>query len=500
MALNTKWVPIKWPCGPLEITLLDQFNNANDENRWTAMAWAQPSTLQLLKGTPINCLVVDWALGVHEDAEQHRTLKPLIAKGRELGLSFVGKISTQENLQALVESARLAGLEAVLLESPADQELSLPVILQNSSDSIAWETATSVFVVTDNPWPGASLKVVDENMDGDTAIAGPTGVPWVDSNSWLTLLSQQMAPGKMLWIDVDPPESRGKIPATDYSRAISDAQIYGGRWVISLDAAIRTGLLKKDQSAIDLWNQISSTLVFFDHHADWVAYQPMGILAVVSDFNGQNAYTSGQVLTLLNRRQMQFVVMSREHPLVFPGEWLKGLLWLDDKMPDERQREQLLRFVQSGGLVISSHYWGPPDNRPYAENWLPGYSIYTLEVGKMVVAESGLPDPYQIARDAHLLVSRKNDFVRLYNPGSTKFHASISPDGQKLVVQILNYSMAAANYVTLWLNEKARAAQLWRPGLPASSSLQQKVTSEGTNFDLPEFSVMCAIEAERQSS
>src|SRR6185437_16501642 len=271
MSLNPKWVPMKWPCGPLEIYWLDEFNREDDEIKKAAEMWAQPSALQLLKGTPINCLVVDWALGKAEDEAQQKALKPLIQAGRQLGLSFVGVISVQENLAAVVTAGRIAGLEAVILNAPANQPLDLPYILQLPNDSIRWDLMTPIFSTKDNVWPRGGFAA-DENLeDGATPEAGPTASPGLNSNGWLSLLARGMAPGKTLWLDFDPRDSaEGEaivmVPAEKYCLAIADSQVYGSRWIISLDNGMRMALLKKDPSAMDAWTRICGTLSFFENH------------------------------------------------------------------------------------------------------------------------------------------------------------------------------------------------------------------------------------------
>ena len=92
MNLNPKWVPMRWPCGPIEAARLSK-SGGNEELKKTIEGWTQPSSLQMLKGTLINCLVVDWALGTSDDEAQQLALKHLIANGRQLGLSFVGKVA-----------------------------------------------------------------------------------------------------------------------------------------------------------------------------------------------------------------------------------------------------------------------------------------------------------------------------------------------------------------------------------------------------------------------
>ena len=88
MNLDAKWVPMKWPCGPLEIARRNKSQNINADLKETLEAWGQPSTLELLEGTPINCLIVDWAYGEPEDSAQPQALKPLLEAGRRLGISL----------------------------------------------------------------------------------------------------------------------------------------------------------------------------------------------------------------------------------------------------------------------------------------------------------------------------------------------------------------------------------------------------------------------------
>ena len=42
------------------------------------------------------------------------------------------------------------------------------------------------------------------------------------------------------------------------------------------------------------------------------------MLTVISDFSGDNAYFSGEVLNLLNRRQVQFQVLERSESSLIP--------------------------------------------------------------------------------------------------------------------------------------------------------------------------------------
>ena len=81
----------------------------------------------------------------------------------------------------------LRGSPPCCSRNPPSQALELPAILQSPRDKVAWDAATPIFSVADNEWPGVRL----DTMKGDTAVAGPTGVPWVNSNAWFSLLAAQ---------------------------------------------------------------------------------------------------------------------------------------------------------------------------------------------------------------------------------------------------------------------------------------------------------------------
>jgi hypothetical protein len=98
--------------------------------------------------------------------------------------------------------------------------------------------------------------------------------------------------------------------------------------------------------------------------------------------------------------------------------------------------------------------------------------------------------------DTHLLVSHRNDLVRLYNPESTNCRSSIDPSQGKRLVQVLNYSSKPANSVTLWVNARAGRARLWSLGTKDVLTVQGAAAAPGTEFRLPPLSVYCALEFE----
>ena len=492
MSLDSKWVPMKWPCGPLEIARRSKSKSLAADLKETIEAWVQPSALSLLQGTPVNCLVVDWANGGAEDSNQQQALKPLLQAGRQLGISFVGKVAVKEDLGAAVSAARAAGLEGVMLAKAPGQALELPHILQLALENVTPETATDIFSTKESVWPGLNL----ETMSGDTAQAAPTGSPWVNSNAWFSLLADVLAPGKRLWLDFDPPESSNASHPANYGLAVADSWAYGSRWMISLDDPLRVALLKGDGQAKATWEKLCGAVAFFENHSAWEGFRPQGLMAIVSDFRGDNAYLSEEVLNLLNRQTFQFQILERANPLRTLPPGLKAILWLDKQAPNEEQKGRLLEFVRQGGLLISAAYWGPAEVKPTRPDPSLQYLVYNVGQGQMAVAEGGFQAPDQVAGDSHLLFSRRNDLVRLYNPGTVNCHGSVQAGGRKQLVQVLNYSVKPATDVTLWLNAQVRSARFWTMGAAEATTVEKTAASPGSEFGLPQLAVYCALEYE----
>ena len=189
--------------------------------RWPG-SWKSPSALALLNGTPINWLLVD----------------------KDAGLAPV------------IEQAKQAGLHVAEIAAPP-----------------------AGVALLKGEWPGVAMS-----RGGGTS-AGPTGVPWVDTNSWRIRLEAARRPGADIWVDAPPKGPR--VFASSYRTAIADAAAYGGRWVISLDAPLAAAIADGKADALATWKGIAGTAAFFAARPQWPAYLPEAVVGVISDFAGE---------------------------------------------------------------------------------------------------------------------------------------------------------------------------------------------------------------------
>jgi hypothetical protein len=114
--MNT-WVPMWWPCGPLEIERGRRRGKLTADERECLEHWGRPEALGLLDGTPVNTLVVPWADGSPGDDAHHRALGALVTAARERGLVVIGELGGEVDLGGTAAAARAAGLDAVATAS-----------------------------------------------------------------------------------------------------------------------------------------------------------------------------------------------------------------------------------------------------------------------------------------------------------------------------------------------------------------------------------------------
>ena len=255
--------------------------------RWPG-SWKSPSAVGLLKGTPINWLLVD------KDA----------------------------SLAPVIEQAKQAGLHVAEIAAPP-----------------------AGVALLQGEWPGVAMS-----RGGGTS-AGPTGVPWVDTNSWKIRLEAARRPGADIWVDAPPKGPR--VFATSYRTAIADAAAYGGRWVISLDAQLAAAIADGKADALATWKGIAGDAAFFAARPQWPAYLPEAVVGVISDFASDNEFLGQELLNLIGRTNQQYAVLVKT---TFPAAAFRGLravIYADAQPPTAGLRKQILDFVNAGGLLQS---------------------------------------------------------------------------------------------------------------------------------------------------
>src|SRR5262245_14914218 len=226
MQLETDCVPMKWPSGPLELALRERKGPVSPELRETLRAWHQPAALEWLRGTVVDCLIVTWASGLPQDEEQQDSLKPLIERGRRAGIQFIGWVDEAADIAFAAAKARASGLSAMASARKIEGRSEVPIIQVATRPQARWDDAGPFLIVNDAVWPQIRSNIEEGK---DHVDAGPTGIPWVNSNGWYVRLAKALSPEKTVWLAVDP----SKESRSSYLVVMADARAFGAHWVIS---------------------------------------------------------------------------------------------------------------------------------------------------------------------------------------------------------------------------------------------------------------------------
>jgi hypothetical protein len=338
-------------------------------------------------------------------------------------------------------------------------------------------------------WPGIRLS-----RSGADADAGPTGVPWVDSNAWLARLTAVRIPGAV-WIDAPP--DRARTPgAQQYVTAMADAAAVGARWLISLDDSLAAAIARRDPRALTAWKQIGAASRFFADHPQWAEWTPQAVVGVVSDFTGGNEFLGQELLNLLDRAGMHFRILLKNRLAAAPFTGLRAVLYPDQDPPAPELRKQVLAFVESGGQLITVPSWGDAPGKPAGAAPVPGYSRKALGKGRVILAAAPPDDPYVFANDSVVLVSHRYDLVRCWNSGAFSSYLTVSPDRARGAVQLLYYSDIGPDAASVRVVGRWRKAAISTIEEPAPRPVKLEIQKDAVEVYLPQVSQYVALQLE----
>lgn len=481
-------VPMRWPCGPLEIESEERRGQLTSGRRECLEHWSRPEALDLLDGSPVSALVVPWADGSRSDDAHRRALAPLVAAARGRGLTVIGRVDDDADLRPATTAAQAAGLDALATES--SQALSGFPVLRFRGRGFDDVSPGGFLGVTGNPWPGlktSSLGTYD-------AWTGPTGPPWIDSSAWYVRLARDLAHPRTTWLRYDPDDDAPPPDAAAYEQAVADSAVYGGHWVVSLDPELRAGLSTGRAEARDTWGRLVRCLAFFEEHRDWAPYRPAGPLGVISDYLGDNEFISFEVVNLLSRRNMLYRVVEKGRVQEDSLDGLAMVLYLDGSPTNPDLVRRLHAFAEHGGTLVTPPGWETRGSEEDAPAY-PGFRVSRSGAGRVAVAREDLMDPFFVVESVFGLTRHAHDWLRVFNPGVSQFHYVADEAGRSAVLHVLRHSHRAfETRTTVWFRRPWSSARLWEPASGGPTTAERQARAGGVEFHLPPVSAYCAVE------
>ena len=461
------WIPVRWQGGPLELQRRARERTLPTDSalRETIRQWYDPATLDLLRGTPINCLLVTWSAGGDSETEQQqqRHVKAYAWEARTRGIAVLGLVHPGGVPSSFVGPAVEAGLDGLVLEGefPGGERFVSEVrrALQSKNSAavvvplIAREKHapsldTPILAAADAVAPG--LREFARGVE-----ATPSSEPWIDSNIWLARSICSWSGIRPVWLGEHL--ATNAAPA-DYLRAIADAAVGGGRWVVALSDELHHGLRQKQPEATAAWRRIAAYLKFQQEHADWYEYAPFAVYGFIQDSSGKDRAISGENLNLACRQRIPLRVIERAQLSAAALEGLRAVHGIDLIQPTEQERKILSAFVENGGLAVAGPSWKQmeiPKNQDFA--------VLPAGRGRVAVYRDEWPEPGSLAKDLVDLLGRDNLGVRFFRAASVLSHISIDKTGNRMLVQLLNYASYSADSVLVRVVGDFRTARFYTP-------------------------------------
>ena len=430
--------------------------------RWP---WQDASSLDLLAGVPVNCLLLK-----SYPAE-------LVSAAASRGLVTLAVLSPGNDVVAAARQALAAKVTGIVLEgefaegaASAVREAagSAPVIELVPRNRLRLDSKAVILGSWQGVWPGVAVE-----QDGAKK-AGPTGSVWIDTNTGF-LRALHAWGDATLWIANQPPPGEA-VAGSRYLQAIADAGMSGARWVLALDSDFARRLHSREPAALADWRRMGSLLDYFERHAEWRRMKPYGQLALVQD-PAKGGLLSGGILDMIAVKHTPVRPIPRQHlsPEALAGASMAVNVDADSLTPE--QKEILRNFARAGGTLLT----GPP-----------GWKDESAASGSITLNKDQLERLNDIWRDVNSIVGRRNLGVRLFNVSTMLSNVVSSADGKSVVVELVNYSDYPVDNVTVHFLGSYRRATLMTPE-GAGKPLTIYPTEDGGGVDLDRVGVCAGI-------
>jgi hypothetical protein len=434
------WVPMRWP-------------------------WSDPASLELLSGTPINCLLLKTVGPDFVQAAAARGVVTLavIAPGGDVARAVAAKVTG-----IVIEGDLPEGAAAGVREAAGGA----PVIELTARNRMSLGSGAPILGTYQGVWPGIAVE-----EDGAKK-AAPSGSVWIDTNTGFIRAVRAWGDAT-LWMANQPPP-KTIVTGARYLQVIADAAISGARWVLALDDDFAARLARRDAKTMTDWKRMADLLRYFEQHPEWRRMQEYGKLAIVQD-PAKGGLLSGGILDMIAVKHTPVRPVPRQHLSAASLAGATMAVNVDADALTTEQKEVLSNFTHGGGMLLT----GPP-----------GWKDSSPQGDKITLDKAELERLNDIWRDVNSMVGRRNMGVRLFNVSSMLSNLLASADGKTAVVHLVNYSDYPVENVAVHFPPEYKHATLTTPE-GVEKPLEIYPTEEGGGVDLDKVLVCATIKLEQ---
>lgn len=438
--------------------------------RWSS---GDPATLELLRPTPVNCLLIEqqqWS-GAFNDEAAKRGITTLAVIRPQPDAAAQGELALKLHFGgAVLEGTFDPGLHSALVQPWSGAKL--PVIEIGQRGDMKLDGSQPVIGTDQGVWAGIQIE-----EDGK-AKAAPSGAAWIDTNTGFLRFVRASTTARV-WMANQPPPGH-VYPGERYLQEIGDAEMVGARWVLSFDSQFNQKLLAGDKPTLESWRRIGKVLEYYESHKEWRTAQPYARLALVEDVDS-GALLSGGVLDMIATKHTPVRPVPREHLDAKSLSSSQMAVNVDPESLSPAQKEVLKAFTRSGGTLLT----GPP-----------GWKFPALRKNQITLEKDDLKKLDDIWRELNSLTGRKNLGARLFNVSSMLSNLVEMPSGNEVLVHLVNYADFPVDNVTVHVLGAYKSAVLYRPDGPSIAVTGYEV-EDGTGYDIDQVGSVATLVLKR---
>lgn len=434
--------------------------------RWTS---ADPKSLELLQGTPVNCVLLEKAYWS----------EPLVTAAANQGVVTLALLHPEGDAMAQAQKAIAQRMQGVVLEGDFADDVSARIraVLADSKLSIVelpprskmrFDGSSAIAGTYQGVWPG--IQAEEEGK----AHAAPSGAPWINTNSGFLRFVRAVTDATVWMGYVPPPKT--VITTERYLQAISDAAMVGARWILAFDEDYAKRFYGRDEKALKEWKRMTDQLGYFESHKEWRSLRPLSDLAIVQDVD-TGALFSGGVLDMIAVKHTPVRPIPSRKLGGHVMDGAKMAVNVDPGALTDDQKAALRAFARSGGTLLSgASGWKFPSTTPE----------------RITLGEEEVKKLDEIWKELNTMTGRRNLGARLFNVSSMLSNLLESPAGKGAVLQLVNYSDYPVENVTVHLLSKFKTARLLAPGAEPKK-LEVYEVEEGSGVDIDNIGVTATL-------
>lgn len=426
---------------------------------------AAPESLELIRGTPVNCLL----------AEESAWRKELLDAARGMGLLTLAVVrggSTEAAARALAE-----GAQGIAAEGPRAEPLvewararQRPLVEILPRHELPLDGSARVVATYEGLWAGVRAE------SEDNAHARPTSGPWIETNSGLLrFLRAAPPPGTAVWMAHRAPKD--PQPVSRYVQAVADAAVCGAKWVLDFDPDFWRRVREGEPKGKRDWARFLAAVRFFDQH-ETMKWPDSSALVVLIDEPG-GGLVSGGILDMISAKHIPLRPVPPAKLAEAPGG-IRTLLTIDPSRLNEREREAARAIARRGATLVN----GPE-----------GWKLEPPPPGRITYSEEQIKQLDQIWREVNSIIGRRNYGVRVFGAPGMLSSLKESPDGRHLALILVNYTDYPVENITLHFTGRMQRARLADGG--GESVLETYEVEDGTGVDLAKVQDVAVVTVER---